>query len=173
MLMITGLFITSLSASVPKYQDKNIIIKVHKGSVDAKIKKTKKSKETKKSKTMAKSKVIRTARKYLGTRYRWGGCSTHGFDCSGFVKYVYSKHGKKLPRTSREMASVGKHVSKKSLKTGDLIFFSSKRTRGIAHVAIYINNGKFIHASSGKHKVVITKLSSKYYARHYKGARRL
>jgi cell wall-associated NlpC family hydrolase len=117
--------------------------------------------------------VIKTAKSYLGTKYRYGGCSKHGLDCSGFVKIVFKKHGKKLPRTSRKQASVGKHIAKSSLKMGDLVFFSSRKTKGIAHVGIFIGGGKFIHASSGKHKVTISKLSKHYYSKHYKGARRL
>ena len=117
--------------------------------------------------------VVKTAKKYLGVKYKWGGCSHRGFDCSGFVKTVYKKHGKRLPRVSRDQASAGKHVDKKNLKPGDLVFFSSKHTRHIAHVGIYVGKGKFIHASSGKHKVTISRLSKKYYRRHYKGARRI
>ena len=117
--------------------------------------------------------IIRTAKKYLGTRYVYGANSRRAVDCSSFVQQVYKKHKKKLPRTSREQAKVGKHIPKSKLKPGDLVFFSSKRTRGVAHVGIYIGSGKFIHASSAKKRVVITKLNKRYYVSHYKGARRL
>ncbi len=117
--------------------------------------------------------IIKTAKSYLGTRYRYGGTSRKGMDCSGFTKTVMKKHGKTLPRTSRSQASSGKHIAKKDLKAGDLVFFSSKNTKNITHVGIALGNGKFIHASSSKKKVVVTSLSKKYYVRHYKGARRV
>jgi cell wall-associated NlpC family hydrolase len=117
--------------------------------------------------------VVKTAKSYLGIKYKWGGCTRKGFDCSGFVKTVYKKHGKRLPRVSRDQASAGKHVDKKNLRAGDLVFFSSRHTKRIAHVGIFIGKGKFIHASSGKHRVTISSLSKKYYRQHYKGARRL
>jgi len=117
--------------------------------------------------------LINTAKKFLGTRYKYGAASSKSTDCSGFTLQVFKKHGTKLPRTSRMQASVGKHVDKKNLQPGDLVFFSSKNTRNVAHVGIYIGQNKFIHASSGKHKVVITKLSKNYYRKHYKGARRV
>jgi cell wall-associated NlpC family hydrolase len=117
--------------------------------------------------------IIKTAKKCLGCRYHYGGTSKKGFDCSGFTNYVFKKHGKKLPRTSRDQSKIGKKVSKKHLRKGDLLFFSSRKTRGVAHVGIYIGGGKFIHASSGKHKVTITKLDKGYYRQHYKWAKRL
>ena len=117
--------------------------------------------------------LIKTAKKYLGTRYVYGANSRRAVDCSSFVQQVYKKNKKRLPRTSREQARVGKKIPKSKLRPGDLVFFSSKRTRGVAHVGIYIGSGKFIHASSAKKKVVITKLNKKYYRLHYKGARRV
>ncbi len=117
--------------------------------------------------------VIKTAKSYLGTRYRYGGNTRKGIDCSGFTCKVFKKYGKKLPRTSREQSKVGKKVSKMNLKAGDLVFFSSKNTRDVTHVGIALGNGKFIHASSSKKKVIVTSLSKKYYVDNYKGARRL
>ncbi len=118
-------------------------------------------------------KLIRTAKGYLGTRYRFGGNTKKGIDCSGFTKVVYKKHGKQLPRTSRQQSKVGKKISKKNLKSGDLVFFSSKKTRGVAHVGIMVSKDKFIHASSGKRKVIISSINKKYYRDHYKWARRV
>ncbi len=117
--------------------------------------------------------LIKTAKSYLGTRYRYGGTSRKGIDCSGFTKTVMKQYGKTLPRTSREQSKVGKKISKVNLKSGDLVFFSSRKTRGVAHVGIALGNGKFIHASSSKKKVVISSLSKDYYRKHYKGARRI
>ncbi len=136
------------------------------------IKKYTKSKSSKvkrsKVKNINSSKVERTAKKYLGKRYVFGG-----LDCSSFVQRVYKKHGKKLPRTANAQASVGKHIDKNKLKKGDLVFFKNTYKRGISHVGIYLGKDRFIHASSGAKKVTISKLSKKYYRKHYAGARRV
>jgi cell wall-associated NlpC family hydrolase len=121
----------------------------------------------------SKSAVVKTAKKYIGKRYVYGANSKRAVDCSSFVQQVYKKYKKKLPRTSRQQARVGKPIPKHKLKPGDLVFFSSKKTRGVAHVGIYIGNNKFIHASSAAKKVTITSLSKKYYREHFKGARRV
>jgi len=132
-----------------------------------------KSKSNHKSKLTSKKKVIVTAKKYLGTRYRFGGTTKRGIDCSGFTKSVMKKHGCNLPRTASQQASSGKHINKKNLKPGDLVFFKGTYKRGISHVGIYLGNDKFIHASSGKGKVTISRLSKAYYKNHYAGARRV
>lgn len=117
------------------------------------------------------SKIIDTAFACTGTRYVYGGTSRGGFDCSGFVGYVFAKNGVKLPRTSLEQSSRGTPVSRGNLQSGDLVFF---RTRGarISHVGIYIGNNKFIHASSGGGRVRTDSLTG-YYSQRYAGARRI
>ena len=120
------------------------------------------------------SKIINIAKTKLGRRYVWGATGQRGtFDCSGFTSYVYKKNGISIPRTSRNQSKFGKYISRNHLKKGDLIFFdTSKRRKGyVNHVGIYLGNGKFIHASSAKKKVVVSKLS-KFYAQRYVGARR-
>lgn len=119
------------------------------------------------------SRLLDTAKDQLGIRYRWGGTSRGGFDCSGFVQYVYKKNGVSLPRTSREMASSGRAVSRDNLKKGDLILFATRGGRGVSHVGMYIGNGKFIHASSGGGKVRTDSLSSSYYSRRIVTTRRV
>jgi len=119
-------------------------------------------------------KIIQLAKQKLGRKYVWGAVGQQGtFDCSGLTKYVFAKNGINIPRTSINQSKFGKYVSRNNLKKGDLIFFdTSKRRKGyVNHVGIYLGNGKFIHASSAKKKVVITNLS-KFYAKRYKGARR-
>jgi cell wall-associated NlpC family hydrolase len=119
-------------------------------------------------------KIIQLAKQKLGRKYVWGAVGQRGtFDCSGFTSYVFKKNGINIPRTSINQSKFGKYVSRSNLKKGDLVFFdTSKERKGyVNHVGIYIGNGKFIHASSAKKKVVITKLS-KFYAKRYKGARR-
>jgi len=120
--------------------------------------------------------VIRIAKRYLGRRYVWGAVGPSTFDCSGFTQYVMRKaKGVRLPRVSRKQAYYGKYVSRSHLKPGDLIFFdTSRRRRGyVNHVGIYIGNNKFIHASSGKHRVVITSLNRPFYRSRFKWGRRV
>ena len=120
--------------------------------------------------------IIRTAKRYLGRRYVWGAEGPSSFDCSGFTQYVMKKSkGVTLPRVSRKQAYYGKYVSRRNLKPGDLIFFdTSHRRRGyVNHVGIYIGNDKFIHASSARHRVVITSLNSPFYRARFKWGRRV
>ena len=120
--------------------------------------------------------VIRVAKRYLGRRYVWGAEGPNSFDCSGFTQYVMRKSkGVRLPRVSRKQAYYGKYVSRSQLRPGDLIFFdTSRRRRGyVNHVGIYIGNGKFIHASSARHRVVITSLNSPFYRARFKWGRRV
>ncbi|MDG0873474.1 NlpC/P60 family protein [Paenibacillus thiaminolyticus] len=116
--------------------------------------------------------ILNTARSYLGVPYVWGGTSPSGFDCSGYVSYVFRKHGIELPRTSRAMySSSGSKVS--SLQPGDLVFFASNG-KTISHVGIYIGDNKYINASSGSAgSVTITSLSSAWSSRTYVGAKRV
>ncbi len=120
--------------------------------------------------------VIRIAKRYLGKRYVWGAEGPNKFDCSGFTQYVMKKSkGVKIPRISRRQAYYGKYVSRRNLKPGDLIFFdTSRRRRGyVNHVGIYIGNNKFIHASSARHRVVITSLERPFYRARFKWGRRI
>jgi cell wall-associated NlpC family hydrolase len=114
------------------------------------------------------SQVINYAKKFLGVRYVYGGTTPKGFDCSGFVGYVFKKVGVKLNRTAAGLKSNGHSVSKADLKPGDIVLFGSGS--GISHTGIYIGGDKFIHASSGKHKIVISCFSE---YKGYKGARRV
>ncbi|HOA54882.1 MAG: NlpC/P60 family protein [Acetivibrionales bacterium] len=129
---------------------------------------------TSRSTSRAAEDVINYARRYLGVKYVWGGSTSKGFDCSGFVQYVYKHFGIKLNRTSATQAKNGSHVKKANLKPGDLVFFDTngKRSR-INHVGIYIGDGKMIHSSSYYKGVVITDISSGFYAKTYMTARRV
>jgi len=115
--------------------------------------------------------VLRTAKSFLGLKYRYGGEGKDGIDCSAFVQKVYREHGKTLPRTSREQYRCGRAVNRNELKPGDLVFFSDGN-KTIGHVGIYLGHNKFIHASSGAHKVTITDLDKAYYKKHFMGGRR-
>lgn len=107
------------------------------------------------------SKIVATAKKYLGTKYVYGGNGPSSFDCSGYVKYVMGIYGITLNRVAADQAKQGIYVKKSDLKPADLVFFNTNRSAGIDHVGMYIGNGQFIHASSGSaRKVVITDLDS-------------
>lgn len=118
-------------------------------------------------------KIVSTAKQYLGTPYVYGGSSPRGFDCSGFMYYLYGQYGYSLWRgAGGQWNHNGTKVDKSDLQPGDLVFFSDS-VDPIGHVGMYIGNNQFIHASSGKGCVVITSLSSSYYANHYTGAKRI
>ncbi len=103
--------------------------------------------------------IVAFAKKYIGVKYKYGGDNPSGFDCSGFVCFVYKHNGVKLPRTADAQALLGKEVSVKNMRPGDLVYFkgSDKREKGIGHVGIVVENKngkiKFISAtvSSGIH----------------------
>lgn len=116
--------------------------------------------------------IIATAKKYIGVPYVWGGATPSGFDCSGFVQYVFRQHGITLNRTCETQYVHGTYVSKSNLKPGDLVFFQNTYKSGVSHVGIYIGNNQFIQCSSSK-GVVISNLTSSYYVQHYYGARRV
>jgi len=109
-----------------------------------------------------------------GTKYKYGGNSTSGFDCSGFVRYIFDKMDIELPRRSADQALEGSKVAKTDLKVGDLVFFdtSGSNNGGITHVGIYVGDNKFAHSSSSK-GVTIDSLNSSYYKPRYVTARRV
>ena len=120
-------------------------------------------------------KLIQYAKKYLGVKYVYGGASPKGFDCSGFVKYVYEHFSINLERTAEDQSKHGIRVKRENLQIGDLVFFDTNGgNNAIEHVGIYIGSGKFIHSSSGrtKHKVVISDMSDGFYNDCYMTARR-
>jgi hypothetical protein len=120
--------------------------------------------------------VVDYALTLLGTPYHYGGTTEEGgFDCSGFVRHVFANFKVDLPHSSRDQYSLGRAVSKDGLEIGDLLFFTRPgRSKGVGHVGIYIGDGQFIHASSGKKKkITISALDSTYYVKRYVGARRL
>ncbi len=119
-------------------------------------------------------KIIDYAKRFLGVKYVWGGSSPKGFDCSGFVKYVFDNFGIGLARTSTAQAAEGTGVTKANLRMGDLVFFDTNGGKnGINHVGIYIGDGKFIQSSSGSMDVVISSVSEGFYKNTYMKARRV
>jgi len=114
--------------------------------------------------------VVSTAMKYLGYRYRYGGTTPNGFDCSGFTYYVYNKVGVKLSRDMNVQINSGPRISRDNLMPGDLLFWSNTYKRGLSHAGIYIGNGKFIHAENESTGVVISSLNTAYWASRYTAA---
>jgi cell wall-associated NlpC family hydrolase len=111
--------------------------------------------------------VVRVALRYLGLPYRWAGASPAGFDCSGFVMYVYRKVGVALPHSSWMLWGKGRYVSRKHLRPGDVVFFA-----GMSHVGIYIGHGRFVHSPHTGDVVKVSRLSGGRYRSTYAGTRR-
>ncbi len=124
---------------------------------------------------LEKSKVknlIATAKKYIGTPYRFGGTTPKAFDCSGYLQYVFAQNGITIPRLADEQYLLGKSTkSAKQLVPGDLVFFSTYES-GASHSGIYLGDGKFIHVSSSK-GVRIDELSSDYWRVRYYGGKHI
>jgi cell wall-associated NlpC family hydrolase len=112
--------------------------------------------------------VVGIAMQYLGTPYVWGGASPGGFDCSGFIMYVYSQVGVSLPHHAASQYGMGSPVSRDELQPGDLVFFN-----GLGHAGIYIGGGQFIHAPHTGDVVKISSLSDSWYASTWVGGRRI
>ncbi|MDR3563867.1 MAG: NlpC/P60 family protein [Negativicutes bacterium] len=112
------------------------------------------------------------AKQFIGVPYVWAGRSPAGFDCSGFISYVFDHFGVALPRMADEQFESGLAVNRRDLQVGDLVFFSTYEP-GPSHVGIYIGSGQFIHASSGANEVTITPMAKQYYVERYLGARRV
>ena len=111
--------------------------------------------------------VVGVAMRYLGVPYVWGGASPGGFDCSGFVMYVYGQMGVSLPHYTGAQWNVGVPVARGDLQPGDLVFFD-----GLGHVGIYIGGGQFIHAPHTGDVVKISSMTG-WYSYTYVGARRI
>jgi cell wall-associated NlpC family hydrolase len=108
------------------------------------------------------------------TPYQYGGKSrVNGFDCSGFVQFVFQNSlGLQLPRTSAEMGRLGKSLTTAQLKPGDLVFFNTARKRN-SHVGIFIGENRFVHSPRTGKAIMITSLNDEYWSTHFNGARRI
>lgn len=122
------------------------------------------------SASVSSSAIVNKAYQYLGVKYVWGGTSPSGFDCSGFIQYVYGTQGISLPRTSRAQAASGKYVSIANAQPGDILYFGQS---SVTHVGIYIGNGKMIHSPRPGKSVEIVSIS--WHVNNYRiqGARRI
>jgi LysM repeat protein len=114
--------------------------------------------------------VMKRAFSQVGNPYRYGGSTPEtGFDCSGFVGWVYKQFGIDLPRSSRDMMAAGQPISRSELRPGDLVFFNY----GYSHVGIYTGNGRYIHSPSTGKRIQESDLNGRGRSEHFVGARRI
>ena len=111
--------------------------------------------------------ILAKATQYLGTPYVYGGASPSGFDCSGFVYYVYGTFGLSVGRTPEAQYNAGTVVDKASLQPGDIVFFANTYASGISHSGIYAGNGQFIHSPNSRSTVSYSDLTSGYWSEHF------
>ena len=116
--------------------------------------------------------VVRTALDFLGTPYRNGGTDPSGFDCSGFVQYVFARHGMAVPREVRQQYLAGREIDLKDAQPGDLIFFETV-SRGASHVGMVVGEGRFVHAPSSRGVVRVEAYVANYWSIRIVGARRI
>ncbi|QWC22583.1 LysM peptidoglycan-binding domain-containing protein [Bacillus haikouensis] len=114
------------------------------------------------------SNVVDVAKKYIGTPYKWGGTTPSGFDCSGFIYYVFNQAGTSISRTNTE-GYYSKSTAVSNPVPGDLVFFKNTYKSGISHMGIYVGNGEFVHASDSG--VVVSKLNNTYWSPRFAGYR--
>jgi cell wall-associated NlpC family hydrolase len=116
--------------------------------------------------------LVRTALDFLGAPYRDGGSDPSGFDCSGFVQWVFGRHGLAMPREVRDQYEVGRKIDLADVQQGDLLFFETV-ARGATHVGIALGSGRFVHAPSSRGVVRVEPYTASYWARRFLGARRV
>jgi cell wall-associated NlpC family hydrolase len=118
------------------------------------------------------SQVATLAEQYVGSPYRWGGISPAGFDCTGFVMWVYSQFGVWLPHNEAGQLASGPRVNKDELEPGDVLVFANTYRAGLSHVGIYVGDGQFVHAVDEAHGVMLSALGDGYWAARLVGASR-
>ena len=122
--------------------------------------------------TPAGDQVAQLAVQYVGSPYRWGGTSPGGFDCTGFVKWVYSQFGVDLPHNEAGQLASGPQVGADDLKPGDVLVFANTYRAGLSHTGIYVGDGQFVHAMDESHGVIVSDLRNGYWAARLVGAAR-
>jgi cell wall-associated NlpC family hydrolase len=116
--------------------------------------------------------LVATALSFRGVPYRNGGADPTGFDCSGFVRYVFAQNGQQLPREVQAQFRVGRPIDRDQVQAGDLVFFQTV-SPGASHVGIALGNGEFIHAPSSRGVVRTEHYTLEYWAKRWVGARRV
>jgi peptidoglycan hydrolase-like protein with peptidoglycan-binding domain len=170
--MITDYFGTVTEESVEKFQKENglPVTGVVTNTVLNKITEVEKTKgQTPKTSDQITINVIANAAELMGVPYQWGGTTTKGFDCSGFIQYIFAQEGVQLPRTTAQMWNATISVSQPAV--GDLVFFETY-TDGPSHLGIYIGNNQFVHSGSST-GVTISNLDYKYWQDRYLGTKRV
>ncbi len=116
--------------------------------------------------------LTQTALSLRGVPYRDGGSDQSGFDCSGFIQYVFARNGLQLPREVKDQYRLGRRIRSSEIAAGDLVFFHTTASR-VSHVGIAIDRDQFVHAPSSKGVVRVERLSQSYWARRFIGATRI
>lgn len=116
--------------------------------------------------------VADLAQQYVGSRYVWGGASPSGFDCTGFVMWVFGQFGVSLPHNEAGQLASGDRVDAEDLQPGDVLVFANTYRRGLSHVGIYLGEGQFVHAVDERHGVQVSSLWDSYWAPRFVGASR-
>ncbi|EGO63682.1 NLP/P60 protein [Acetonema longum DSM 6540] len=116
--------------------------------------------------------IVAMAKQYLGTPYIYGGSTPDGFDCSGYLMYLFGEFGRELPRTADEQATAGEPVAFERLQPGDMVFFITDEPF-ISHSGLYIGDHRFIHASSSARSVIISRIDDPYWQSAFRTGRRL
>lgn len=109
--------------------------------------------------------AVKTVLAQLNKPYQYGGYTPQGFDCSGLVYYAYQRSGIAIPRTSREQLRAAHPIPLQELAPGDLLFFGERKKRQPLHVGLYVGSGRFVHASTSKHSVILSLLDNPYWKR--------
>jgi cell wall-associated NlpC family hydrolase len=162
---------TASSSSSPAVSGRGSIISAQKQKIDSPPVAARN--DVKKGDTQGR-RVVQQAMRYKGTRYKFGGTTKRGMDCSGLVARVWEDlKMKRVPRMSSALFHSGQPVKMGDLRPGDLVFFKNTYKHGISHVGVYTGNNKFVHAANRRLGVTIASLSDPYYQLHYAGARRL
>ena len=107
--------------------------------------------------------VADLAQQEVGSRYAWGGTSPAGFDCTGFVLWVYAQFGVSLPHNEAGQMASGTQVAAEDLQPGDVLVFANTYRRGLSHVGIYVGDGRFVHAVDEAHGVAVSNLWDSYW----------
>ena len=116
--------------------------------------------------------VASLAEQYVGSPYRWGGASPAGFDCTGFVMWIYGQFGVDLPHTEAGQLASGTPVDADELQPGDILVFANTYRGGLSHVGVYVGNGRFVHAMDEAHGVIVSNLWDGYWSPRLVGAAR-
>lgn len=118
--------------------------------------------------------ILMSAFSLTGVKYKWGGSSPEtGFDCSGFVRYVFQQAANlTLPHGARALSQLGQKIPLDQLRPGDLVFFNTLKS-AFSHVGIYVGDGRFIHAPSSGGGIHIVNMDEEYWSKRFNGARRI